>query len=237
MKQEELLRLAQLRKSDRLRGYAAIGDFHDRAFECDHVSPWTKSAGNVDADIMVVGQDWSSSDILSRVPLNEEVARLGYDPRFRTNTNLDDLLQRHFDLKRAECYLTNLFPYIKYGEADAKIELVDLEYCAKKFTLREIEIVAPRLVIVLGLDASKAIMGASGRKAPANMSEAINTPFRYRGTEIRCVAHTGSRGTSNRGKNQVDEDWAKLAESLRSAGPEQTRWGGQTIQGSPADRV
>ena len=143
MKNEALLRLARLRQSFRLDGYAAIGDFHDGIFECDHVSPWTKSGGNVDAEIMVVGQDWSSSDALAKGPPSLARAKLGFNPLLLTNTNLDDLLQRHFGLTRAECYLTNLFPYIKPGNASAPIPLKDLVVCAKKFTLQEIRIVSP----------------------------------------------------------------------------------------------
>jgi hypothetical protein len=68
MKTEALLQLARLRQSTRFDGYASIGDFHNGIFECEHVSPWTKSGCNVDAEIMIVGQDWSSSDALDRDP-------------------------------------------------------------------------------------------------------------------------------------------------------------------------
>ena len=76
MKTEALLRLARLRQSSRLDGSAAIGDFHDGIFESDHVSPWTKSGCNVDAKIMVVGQDWLSSEVLEIEPPNLSVAEL-----------------------------------------------------------------------------------------------------------------------------------------------------------------
>ena len=42
----------RMRQSFRLDGYAYIGDFHGGIFECDHVSPWTKSGCNVDAEIV-----------------------------------------------------------------------------------------------------------------------------------------------------------------------------------------
>jgi len=67
MKTEALIELAKLRQSTRLEGYLGIGDFHDGLFECDHVSPLTKSGSNADAVVMVVGQDWASADFLSRM--------------------------------------------------------------------------------------------------------------------------------------------------------------------------
>lgn len=72
---------------------------------------------------MIVGQDWSSSDALSRNPPNLESATLGFTPKIPTNLNLDDLLKRYFGLDRADCYLTNLFPFIKLGNMSAGIPL------------------------------------------------------------------------------------------------------------------
>lgn len=209
-----LLHLARLRQSTRLDGYASIGDFHDGIFECDHVSPWTKSGCNVDAEIMIVGQDWSSSDALDRDPPDLHSAALGFSPKFPTNSNLDDLLERHFGLKRADCYLTNLFPYIKRGKASAQIPLKDLVASARRFTLPEVQIVSPRLVICLGLGTFVALMRAIGLKGSPRMAQAVNSPFEFAGAVVHCVAHTGALGMNNRGRGQVERDWQQLATSL-----------------------
>ena len=63
-KKAKLLKLAKRRQETRLENYVCIGDFHDGVYECDHVSPITKTAGNVNADIMVVLQDWAGKDAL-----------------------------------------------------------------------------------------------------------------------------------------------------------------------------
>ena len=214
MKSEDLIRLAQQRKSFRLDGYANIGDFHDGIFECDHVSPWTKSGCNVDAKIMIVGQDWSSSKALGSEPPNLQVAKLGFDPNFPTNSNLDNLLERHFNLNRAECYLTNLFPLIKPGNASVGIRLKDLVLSARRFTLPEIRIVSPQLVICLGLKTFLALMRARGIQGSPKMDQAINSPFKFASSMIHCVAHTGAFGMKNRGRCQVEKDWQQVATSI-----------------------
>src|ERR1051325_114708 len=56
-KRSQLLKLAKVRQATRWSGYKCIGDYHEEAYECDHVSPYSKTAGNLDADIMVVLQD------------------------------------------------------------------------------------------------------------------------------------------------------------------------------------
>ena len=215
-KSKALLDLARLRQSTRRAGYRAIGAFHNGLFECDHVSPWTKSGHNVDATVMVVGQDWSSADVLARDPPDLKVAHLGFDAKFPTNANLDDLLQRHFGLTRKQCYLTNLFPYIKRGHASAAIPMKDLLWAAQTFTLPEIRIVSPRLVICLGVRTFRALSRAVGAKGLPTLDEAINSAFNYEGTTIHCVAHTGALGMNNRGKPQVGVDWARIAERHNS---------------------
>lgn len=215
MKSADLLELAKLRQSMRLDGYACIGDFHDGIFECDHVSPYTKSGNNVDAKIMVVGQDWSSTDKLGKIPPDQDSAELGYAPRLITNINLDDLLMRHFGLLRAECYLTNLFPFVKHGKMSAKISPKDLVVCAQKLTLPEVEIVSPQIVICLGIATFNALRRATGIKGTLKMDVAISSPFKFKRSMIHCVAHTGYWGIErNRGRERVEADWQKLAASI-----------------------
>src|ERR671918_805686 len=64
-KHARLLKLARLRQESRWPGYRCIGDYCKRRYECDFVSPYTRSAGNVDAELMILLQDWSSDEVLS----------------------------------------------------------------------------------------------------------------------------------------------------------------------------
>lgn len=210
-KTRALLALAKKRKATRLKAYDCIGDFHGGRYECNHVSPWTKSGHNVDADVMVIGQDWVGSDVLERDLPDDHVLKYGFDPKFPTNSNLNKLLKHHFGLSREDCYLTNLFAFIKPGHASANIPLVYLTESARKFTLEEIRIVSPRLVICLGLRTFRALARAAGEDEPRNMKEAIGSSFSYGRSAIHCVAHTGAFGMNNRGPDQVRKDWRKLA--------------------------
>lgn len=210
-KREALLELARERQSTRLDGYACINDFHDGIFECGHVSPFTKSGFNINAEIMIVAQDWSSSDTLSRYPPDRDSAMLGYSPNLPTNKNLDSLLERHFGLKRDSCYLTNLFPFIKSGNMSTGIHMKVLVDCAKRFTIKEISIVSPALVLCLGLRTFLALSRAAGRKGSLKMAEAVKSPFDFENSMVHCVAHTGALGMNNRGRDQVDEDWQTIS--------------------------
>ena len=72
-KRERLKEMARYRREHVPSGYKGIGEYHDGAYECDFVSPYTKSAQNLDADIMLILQDWCGDDYFART------ARFGSD--------------------------------------------------------------------------------------------------------------------------------------------------------------
>jgi len=218
-KKAELLKLAKRRQETPCEGYYCIGDFHGGIYECDHVSPITKSGGCVDADIMVVLQDWSGADYLNNIEKSqaEYEAEKGCDPKSRTNKKLDELLNRHFGLKRADCYLTNLFPFIKGGEMSADISCFDLVYCARTFTLKEIKIVDPKMVICLGLNTFLALRSAAGHVGNLKLADAIDNPFCLErlNASVYCVAHSGGNRTRNREQNEKDWETLKKTYDLK----------------------
>jgi len=99
---------------------------------------------------------------------------------------------------------------LEAGRASAQIPLKHLVWSAQEFTLEEIRIVSPRLVICLGLRTFRALMRATGRSESPNMDQAVKSPFKFVNSTIHCVAHTGALGRNNRGRGQVEKDWRRL---------------------------
>jgi restriction system protein len=218
-KADRLRALAHKRQSDTSWPYyCQIGDFRDGAYECDHVSPYTKSAGNVDADVFLMLQDWSSSEFLSG-PLDEDAIRYGHTPRLPTNRSLKALLRDHLGLDLGDTYGTNLFPFIKRGAMDARIPPKAMARAASEYALPQVEIVAPRLVICLGVATFKAMQKACGvRPAAKNTADAIGAPFAHGAARVWCQSHPGQLGSNNRNRGGVDRvsaDWAAMGEWLR----------------------
>ena len=154
-KEQALRDLAEKRKAAekcrpiRFPGYIPLADYHDGVYECAYVSPWSKSAHNVDAELLIVGHDWSSSERL-KGPVDQESAERGYSSRFPTNKNLFGLLDRHFGLCFGDVYATNAFPFVKQGPAQGAIGAEDMRTAAREFLLPQIKIIEPVLVICLG---------------------------------------------------------------------------------------
>jgi len=215
-KKDALHCLAQKRKNAQWHGYSGIADFHSGVYECDHVSPYTKTAGNLSADVFVMLQDWCSSDFLNG-PISHDSIKYGHTVANFTNHNLKDLLHRHFGLKLSQTYGTNLFPFIKLGPMNADIPQRLMDRAAIEYGLPQIEIIKPKLVICFGKTTFNALRNAVGVQRVPSVDEGIQRPFTFRGTTIWLQAHTGMLGQNNRNKggiNRVDTDWQKMARSV-----------------------
>jgi uracil-DNA glycosylase len=211
-KHARLLSLARLRQATRWNGYTSIADYHGGAYECDFISPYTKTAGNVDAAIMVLLQDWSSHENLSG-PIDEMARDFGYTPTEPTSRTLARLLQATFGLTISEVYGTNLFPFVKPKGMSKPIPNADLVKAAREFALPQIEIVNPRLVICLGMATFNAVRSASGLRRVDSMETALNAAFTTGTTQMWCQAHTGHFGQLNRNRGGVDrvsDDWRRM---------------------------
>ncbi|HMG75126.1 MAG TPA: uracil-DNA glycosylase family protein [Pyrinomonadaceae bacterium] len=211
-KRSALLRLAKVRQSTRRPGYKCIGAYHGGVYECDFVSPYTITAGNVDAEIMVMLQDWASDDDLKH-PLDESSATLGYDPCAPTNKKLIKLLHTTFGVALRDTYATNLFPFIKLGRRSKKIPPKDMLAAAQQFALPQIRMVDPKLVICLGKDTFNAVREACEFSPSQYLDSAIENPFCVGTTRVWCQTHTGR--LSNRGPfERVLNDWRKMKEDV-----------------------
>lgn len=211
-KETLLLQLARKRQLDDqsclTRIYKQVGDIHGGIYDSwGHVSPWSKSACNVNASVMIVAQDWTSEDSAKKQPKNFE---LGYTPELPTNRNLQSFLKDYLNMSFGDVYATNLFVFVKPGNLSARIPTQDLLYSASTYTLKEIEIVNPRIVICLGSATFRSLCKAIGHKPP-DFKKSLDNPVRYRETLIFGVPHTGGFGTKNAGGlENVRKIWAKL---------------------------
>ena len=52
--------LVQMRKEEQMPpGLANPSEIANGRYDCDHLSPWAKWQGSLDAEIVLVGQDWA----------------------------------------------------------------------------------------------------------------------------------------------------------------------------------
>lgn len=216
-KRQQLRQLALRRRNTRWRGYHQIGDFHDGVYDGDHVSPYTKGAQNPDAAVLILLQDWSSSDHLAG-PLDRNAIEFGRTPSLPTNRNLVQLLDRFFGLALSDTYATNLFPFIKPGPMNARVRRKDLVAAAREFAAPQVSIVQPQIVVCLGLETFRAMQRSEGHPPSPDLESAIARPFAFETAAIWCQSHPGALGRANRNRGGIDrvsQDWAVMSQAFR----------------------
>jgi uracil-DNA glycosylase len=212
-KREALLQLAKKRQADRRDGYLCLSDhdIHDGYYECDFISPWTTLAHNVNADLMILGKDWASTEILAEQPPDPERKRTGQNGNSKTNTNLRCYLRDYCNgLKFSDTYGTNVFPFIKIGSHTGGISAPDMRYGAQTYALPQIKIVSPLMAICLGQPAWDAVSRAALAEGGQTASERV-PHIVYSGVEIYHVPHPSSW---NDDKMTIERRWEKLGQRL-----------------------
>ena len=185
--------LAEARQTHELPGYTNLRDYHDGYYECKHVSPYTKSANDVDSKVLLLLQDWRSREWLLR-HRSAVIQEKGHDPALATNRKLKALLFHHLDLQLSSTYGTNLFPHIKPGSLSATIPEVALTRAALQYALPQIACVRPKIVICFGLQTYNAIRRALGRPAYRLLRNAVQSSARWGSTVVACQPHPGVYG-------------------------------------------
>lgn len=193
------------------RNYLKLGDFHNGGYDFDdHVVPYSKSAFNLNAKIMIILQDWASENFLNR-PINEVQKQLGHDPVLPTNKNLFRLLDKFFDLEFSEVYATDVFPFVKSGDMGTKIPMADMVLAANQFAIPQIKIISPKLVICLGRQTFNSIRKASGLKEISLSEPLEKNNFSIGNSIVIGAHHVGGMGTSMLGgKLAQEQQWEQI---------------------------
>ena len=110
-----LSELVAMRRSETHNAYHHLHSFDQGIWDCEHVVPWTKSACNLDADLMVIGQDWASERISDKHQVYNTPERIGarkragQDEYLPTNRRLKVVpAEQHFGMSFGQTYATDV---------------------------------------------------------------------------------------------------------------------------------
>lgn len=185
--------------------------------DSNNIGPWSRLFGDLDADLMIVGQDWGD--------VRYYLANQGLDnlanPTMRT---LERLLQSvgmdvslsKYSPEAKGLFLTNAILCLKGGGLQAKVQSSWVTNCATLFLKQQVEIVRPRVVVTLGLQAYLAICLAFRlrQKSLRTAVEAPSTPLQT-GSVLVPVYHCGTRVlNTHRPLERQYKDWSRVREAL-----------------------
>ena len=181
------------------------------------MSPWSRWQGNLDAKLMVVGQDWGGLPYFTKHSGLE-------GPSNPTNDTLRELINllgidagSPGDLRRkGVVFFTNAILCLKQGPLQGSVQAEWFRNCSP-FLKRQVEIIRPKLLVCLGERAYRSLAYAfcfqPGKFCDTVESkEGIILPS---GTRAFARYHCGRRTQNvNRPLSLQRRDWKRLARFL-----------------------
>ena len=205
-------------------GLSNVASYEAGAFDSAEIGPWTRWQADLDARVMVIGQDWGDRSAFVR--------QKGVDvDSSATNQVLRELLasvglelsppQSGQPPERRGVFLTNAILCLKAGGAQADVLNAWFDTCGVRFLKPQIELVNPPVVVCLGERAYRAVLRAFGIR-PRPFRQAVDAGDFERlphGSVVVPVYHCGRRIlNTHRGLSAQFNDWRRVANALQLAG-------------------
>ncbi len=182
-----------------------------------HIGPWTRWLGDLNAEIMIVGQEWGDTKAFTK--------QKGLDlASSATNRRLRELLA-HVGIvvpdvsehnAASGVFLTNAALCLKRGGCQAHVQDEWFVNCGSLFLRPQIEIVSPRAVVALGERAYAAVARAFGIER-CRFRDAVDGPpvALPTGSMLVPVYHCGARiRNTHRRDSQQLVDWLRVKDVL-----------------------
>ncbi len=211
---EKMMTLPHIQNSEYL-----VNDNHGLDTDHPYVNRWNLWQGDLDADIMVIGQDYGTKEE------DDELIVQTSDP---TSKRLVELLTEAFEwdsLFQKPLFFTNMANCYRKHNTSGGMHPGWLPICANKFMSRLIRIIRPKIIIVLGRVAFEALhcMEDSSivcldpiEKGRDQYADIISHHYQLDldGSKIAVfpVYHPGSNSRINRSSSEQLNDWKKIAE-------------------------
>lgn len=194
----------------------------DGRYDCDEIGPWTLWQGNLDSELVVVGQDWGDISYFEKWE--------GRDQPYGnpTNENLQKLLKivgveirKPRDSQDQAAFFTNLILCLKTGGLQGRVDDQWFANCSHTFFKPLLEIIRPKVIVALGKKVSESILSLYGiphAKNAAFSRLVSQSPYQLTNSMVFFpVYHCGARSVNrNRSLPEQEEDWFKVGKWLKN---------------------
>lgn len=187
--------------------------------DSNDIGPWSRWQGNLDAEIIVVGQDWGDVNYFSR--------NAGRDND--TEPTCKNLIKRFMEIgidigtpnkpAPAPVFLTNSILCLKQEGKSSNVLSKWQKNCCGKYLKPLISIIKPKVVVALGEKAYRAIMYLYGKK-PVPFKAAVDNAVPVElenGVNLFPVCHCSQQiiNSGVRTEQQQKEDWKRIQKYLK----------------------
>lgn len=160
-----------------------------RKFDSEQIGPWTRWNGDLNAQILIVGQEWGS--------ITTFIKQKGLDRADSpTNEMLVYLLASvGVDLKKAPNYfedsgvfLTNAALCLKEGTDSSAVREQWFKNCGERYLAKQVDLVQPQIVVAIGKQAYRGICYAYDMEPISKFSDVVGTILPIKGrSKIRMI--------------------------------------------------
>jgi uracil-DNA glycosylase len=180
-----------------------------------HIGPWSGWQGNLDAELMVVAQDWGGVEYyIDHKGLEEDTNT--------TNKRVCELLssigisiQLPRQSKTATLFFTNSVLCLRPGRLTGPIKSRRFTNCSTNSLRPQVELLNPKVVVTLSLMAYRALLKAYSLRPKTRMREAVLEIVRLPGGNLVVpVFHPGNNGTRSRSLENQKADWQRVRQAL-----------------------
>ena len=220
---ERLVTLPHIENSECLEN-----DDHGLDTDRPYINRWNLWQGNLNADIMVIGQDYGQKEDGVAI----EVCSYS-DTTNPTDVRLKALFKDAFtidlDSNEAPLFFTNMANCYRKKRTSGGMHSGWLPICANKYMERLIRIIRPKIIIVLGRSAFEALHCMenlsvkcldpikSGKESYAEMIQhCYQIDLDDEKMDVFPVYHPGANSQMNRTFEQQLEDWKKISKYYKS---------------------
>jgi DNA polymerase len=227
MKAQQYADLVAERKGCRqCAGLANPSEIEEGRYDSDHIGPWSRWQGNLDASLLLVAQDWGDTGYFIRQKGWERPT----NPTNRTLVELLDLIGLPIGrpgetVGQNIVFFTNAVLCLKEGGLQGRVQKQWFLNCAP-YLRRQIDIVRPKVVVALGKHAFESVLHAFCLK-PAGFRQAVEDAggiLLPTGSRLFAVYHCGARVlNTHRPLKMQREDWQRIGRALRGDPPPQAR--------------
>lgn len=222
--------VAERKQCQRCPGLMNPSKCDDGVHDSDEIGPWTRWQGALNAELLVIGQDWGDVDYFRE--------HRGLDvPDNRTNRAVVRLLaEAGVEIQpvgesssRGTVFLTNAILCLKTGGMAAPVRSAWFRECGLRFLRPQIEIIRPWIVVTLGERAYRSVCAAFSIR-PEPFRRAVERPDPANllpDVALHPVYHCSPRVLAGtRVWEQQCADWRRIGAALRRlANPERVSHG------------
>jgi len=203
------------------QGLVNPADYPHNVYDSDQIGPWSLWQGNLDSDLLIVGQDWGDTRYFEKWEGRDQPTG---NP---TNENLQLLLE-HIGIQigkprehqESELFFTNLILCLKQGGLQAAVEDQWFANCGVRFFKPLVDIVKPKAILALGKDVATTIFklyDVDFKKNQTLRAMMKKSPYGLTPSTVLFPLYHCGAGSINRNRSMGEQkdDWERVADWLK----------------------